>query len=196
MHLTRKPEDSLSSVLLVIDSLYNAVYSMTQPELSQAKVSEIMTCHKLYLSCNFVSPKTIEMLVAYGREQATKSRELNLNDIIHFVNKFEAVLPSCTLKQEYRMPADGAIFDQTATGSIHLNTFSKIEPNLALGVFATKLDQNEQLIESNYSNTQKPYNNRRNYNTSSSGYNTSSSGYNTSSSGYNRSNTPPQGGGG
>ena len=48
MYLTRKPEDSLSSVLLVIDSLYNAVYSMTQPELSQAKVSEIVTCQKLY----------------------------------------------------------------------------------------------------------------------------------------------------
>ena len=98
-------------------------------------MSEIVTRHKLYLLCSFVSPKNIEMLVAYSREQATKSRELNLTDIIQFDNRCEAVLPSCTLKLEYRMPADGAILDQTVGGSVHLNTFSKIEPNLALGVF-------------------------------------------------------------
>ena len=103
--------------------------------------------YPLYLLCNFVSPKTIEMLVAYSREQATKSRELNLTDIIQFVNRCEAVLPSRILKQQYKMPTDGAILDQTAGGTVHLNTFSKIEPNLALGVFTTKLDQNEQLIE-------------------------------------------------
>ena len=82
MRLTRKPQDSLSSILLVIGSLYNAIYSLTQPELSQAKVGEIVTRHKLYLLCNFVSPKAIEMLVSYSRAQATKSRELNLTDII------------------------------------------------------------------------------------------------------------------
>ena len=62
--------------------IYDAIYSLTQPELSQAKVGEIVTRHKLYLLCNFVSPKAIEMLVSYSREQATKSRELNLTDII------------------------------------------------------------------------------------------------------------------
>ena len=192
MCLVRIPEDSLSSVLLMIGILYNAVYSMTMPELSQAKVSEIVKRHKLYLLCNFVAPKTIEMLVAYSREQATKGRELNLNDIIRFVNKCEAVLPDCTLKQQYKMPTDGAILDQTNSGSIHLNTFSKIEPNLALGVFSTKMDQNEQLLESNYANSQKPYNYRRNYNTSSSGYDRS----NTTPPGYNRSNTTPHNEGG
>ena len=115
---------------------------MIMPELFQVKVGEIVNRHKLYLLCNFVAPKTIEMLVAYSREQATKSRELNLNDIIQFVNKCEAVLPECTLKQQYKMPMDGAILDQTNSGSIHLNTFSKIESNLALGVFSTKMDQN------------------------------------------------------
>ena len=62
-----------------------------------------------------------------------------MNDIIQFVNKCEAVLPDCTLKQQYRMPADGAILNQTNTGSIHINTFSKIEQNLALGVFSIKM---------------------------------------------------------
>ena len=81
--------------------------------------------------CNFVSPKTIEMLISYSREQATKSRELNLTDIIAFVNRCEAVLPSCVLNQECKMPNDGAILDQVAGCSVHLNTFSKIEPNMA-----------------------------------------------------------------
>ena len=94
-------------------------------------MGEIVTRHKIYLLCNFVSPKTIEMLISYSREQATKSRELNLTDIIAFVNRCEAVLPSCVLNQECKMPNDGAILDQVAGGSVHLNTFSKIEPNMA-----------------------------------------------------------------
>lgn len=165
MKLTRKPSDSLSSVLLVIGSLYNAIYNLTQPELSQAKVGEIVQRHKLYLLCAFVSKPTMEMLVSYSREQATKSRELNLLDIVSFVNRCEAVLNTCALTQECRMPPDGAILDQVAGGSVHLNTFSKIEPNLALGVFSSQLDSKEKTLSSHYSSgAQKSYSRGQRYN--------------------------------
>ena len=121
-------------------------------------MGEIVTRHKLYLLCNFVSKQTIEMLVSYSREQVTKSRELNLTDIIAFVNRCEAVLGNCALTQECKMPPDGAVFDQVAGGSVHLTTFSKIEPNLALGVFTSKLDQSEHMIESHYSSAHKQNN--------------------------------------
>ena len=37
MKLTRKPSDSLSSLLLVVGSLYQAIYNITQPELSMIR---------------------------------------------------------------------------------------------------------------------------------------------------------------
>ena len=119
-----------SSVLLIIGSLYQSIYNITQPELGQEKVAENVQRHKLYLLCAFVLKATMEMLVSYSREQATKSRELNLLDIISFVNRCEAVLGNCQLTQECRMSPDGAILDQVAGGSVQLNTFQKIEPNL------------------------------------------------------------------
>ena len=49
------------------------------------------------------------------------------------------------------MPPDGAILDQVAGGSVQLNTFQRIEPNLALGVFSTHLESNRgKEMESNY----------------------------------------------
>ena len=82
------------------------------------------------------------MLISYSREQATKSRELNLLDIVCFVNRCEAVLSTCQLTQECRRPPDGAILDQVAGGSVQLNTFQKIEPNLFGHFYTGELDPN------------------------------------------------------
>ena len=116
MRLVRKPTDSLSSILLIVGSLYQALYNLMHPELEQADMAKIVDRHKLYLLVAFVSKATMEMLVQYSRERATKSHELNLLAILAFVNKCEAVLQHCQLTQEYRMLAEGVILDQVAGG--------------------------------------------------------------------------------
>ena len=89
MKLKRKQNKSLSLVLLVSGSLCQALYNLTRPELKQQYISKLIVKLKLFLLGAFVSKRTMEILVQYSHERASKCHELNLIEIVGFVKDRE-----------------------------------------------------------------------------------------------------------
>ena len=85
--LRRAPGEPFSGILLKINSLYSALYAMSQPHKSDKEVVDLVLKHKIYLVGAFVNGQALGMLRMYARERASKGRNLTLEEIIQFIKK-------------------------------------------------------------------------------------------------------------
>ena len=87
--MRRAPGEPISTVLLKVDSLYTALYSMAQPQKTDKEINDLVLNHKIYIVGAFISGQALKLLMVYSRERATKGKQLTLEEIVGFLNRIE-----------------------------------------------------------------------------------------------------------
>ena len=136
-NLRRSPGEPISSILLKIDSLYTALYAMSQPQKTEKEVTDLVLKHKIYLVGAFVNAQALRMLMAYSRERATKGKQLTLEEIIGFLNRIEQNFGEASLTNVVNMPGGGNLLDSIQSGGQTINTFNCVDADTITGIFAS-----------------------------------------------------------
>ena len=160
--LRRSPGEPVSRILLKIDSLYTALYAMSQPHKSDKEVADLVLKHKIYLVGAFVNSQALRMLIMYSRERASKGRNLTLEEIIQFINKIEQNVHDAGLTNTVNMPKGGNVLDTIQSGGQTINSFNFVDANTITGVFASSFvshhgTKRQQDTRFSYNKSQVPF---------------------------------------
>ena len=134
-NLKREFKEPISVVLLKIDSLYTALYQMSQPNKSEQDIIDLTLKHELYLIGGFISSQSLKLLMIYSRERAMKNRQLTLEEIVTFLNRVEQNVNEAALQNIVNMPRRGKLLDTIQAGAHTLNAFQQLDSDTVHGVF-------------------------------------------------------------
>ena len=165
-NLKREFKEPISVVLLKIDSLYTALYQMSQPTKSEQDIKDLVMRHKLFLIGGFISTQALKLLMVYSRERSMKNRQLTLEEIVTFLNRIEQNVSEAALQNVITMPKGGELLDTVQTGAHTLNVFQQLDSDTVHGVFAGAYSEfHNKNSKKNFSYNKHDYSqtNRNNY---------------------------------